>query len=208
MPVPALKINEYVAKLNAVIKDGRRLGDIDRYEITKAIDAGMGHDPVCALILQALLASVDGDAASAMRCFEEALQIAPNSLDVHANYAVLLANHGYPEKASQEIRESLALCKQQNDWAFIDSLIVTAVDIGDMDAAADIIHAAAQMRIFSPVLSQAAALLSIDGENDEKAVAGLQAALPGDDLPAASKISDERWAEMKKFADELSQYVD
>lgn len=208
MPVPALKINEYVAKLNAVIKDGRRLGDIDRYEITRAIDAGMGYDPVCALILQALLASVDGDAASAMRCFEEALQIAPNSLDVHANYAVLLANHGYPEKASQEIRESLALCKQQNDWIFIDSLIVTAVDIGDMDAAADIIHAAAQMGIFSPVLSQAATLLNIDGENDEKAVAGLQAALPGDDLPAASKISDERWAEMKKFADELSQYVD
>ena len=208
MPVPALKINEYVAKLNAVIKDGRRLGDIDRYEITRAIDAGMGYDPVCALILQALLASVDGDAASAMRCFEEALQIAPNSLDVHANYAVLLANHGYPEKASQEIRESLALCKQQNDWIFIDSLIVTAVDIGDMDAAADIIHAAAQMGIFSPVLSQAATLLNIDGENDEKAVAGLQAALPGDDLPAASKISDERWAEKKKFADELSQYVD
>lgn len=208
MPVPALKISEYVAKLNTVIKDGRRLGDIDRYEITRAIDAGMGHDPVCALILQALLASVDGDAASAMRCFEEAVQIAPNSLDVHANYAVLLANHGYPEKASQEIRESLALCKQQNDWIFIDSLIVTAVDIGDMDAAADIIHAAAQMGIFSPVLSQAATLLNIDGENDEKAVAGLQAALPGDDLPAASKISDERWAEMKKFADELSQYVD
>ena len=208
MPVPALKINEYVAKLNAVIKDGRRLGDIDRYEITRAIDAGMGYDPVCALILQALLASVDGDAASAMRCFEEALQIAPNSLDVHANYAVLLANHGYPEKASQEIRESLALCKQQNDWIFIDSLIVTAVDIGDMDAAADIIHAAAQMGIFSPVLSQAATLLNIDGENDEKAVAGLQAALPGDDLPAASKISDERWAEKKKFADELSLYVD
>ena len=208
MPVPALKISEYVAKLNTVIKDGRRLGDIDRYEITRAIDAGMGYDPVCALILQALLASVDGDAASAMRCFEEAVQIAPNSLDVHANYAVLLANHGYPEKASQDIRESLALCKQLNDWIFIDSLIVTAVDIGDMDAAADIIHAAAQMGIFSPVLSQAAALLSIDGENDEKAVAGLQAALPGDDLPAASKISDERWAEMKKFADELSQYVD
>lgn len=208
MPVPALKISEYVAKLNTVIKDGRRLGDIDRYEITRAIDAGMGYDPVCALILQALLASVDGDAASAMRCFEEAVQIAPNSLDVHANYAVLLANHGYPEKASQEIRESLALCKQQNDWIFIDSLIVTAVDIGDMDAAADIIHAAAQMGIFSPVLSQAAALLSIDGENDEKAVAGLQAALPGDDLRTASKISDERWAEMKKFADELSQYVD
>ena len=208
MPVPALKINEYVAKLNAVIKDGRRLGDIDRYEITRAIDAGMGYDPVCALILQALLASVDGDAASAMRCFEEAVQIAPNSLDVHANYAVLLANHGYPEKASQEIRESLALCKQQNDWAFIDSLIVTAVDIGDMDAAADIIHAAAQMGLFRPVLSQAATLLNIDGENDEKAVAGLQAALPGDDLRTASKISDERWAEMKKFADELSQYVD
>lgn len=208
MPVPALKINEYVAKLNAVIKDGRRLGDIDRYEITRAIDAGMGYDPVCALILQALLASVDGDAASAMRCFEEAVQIAPNSLDVHANYAVLLANHGYPEKASQEIRESLALCKQQNDWIFIDSLIVTAVDIGDMDAAADIIHAAAQMGIFSSVLSQAATLLNIDGENDEKAVAGLQAALPGDDLRTASKISDERWAEMKKFADELSQYVD
>lgn len=208
MPVPALKISEYVAKLNTVIKDGRRLGDIDRYEITRAIDAGMGYDPVCALILQALLASVDGDAASAMRCFEEAVQIAPNSLDVHANYAVLLANHGYPEKASQEIRESLALCKQQNDWIFIDSLIVTAVDIGDMDAAADIIHAAAQMGIFSSVLSQAATLLNIDGENDEKAVAGLQAALPGDDLPAASKISDERWAEMKKFADELSQYVD
>lgn len=208
MPVPALKISEYVAKLNTVIKDGRRLGDIDRYEITRAIDAGMGYDPVCALILQALLASVDGDAASVMRCFEEAVQIAPNSLDVHANYAVLLANHGYPEKASQEIRESLALCKQQNDWIFIDSLIVTAVDIGDMDAAADIIHAAAQMGIFSPVLSQAATLLNIDGENDEKAVAGLQAALPGDDLPAASKISDERWAEMKKFADELSQYVD
>ena len=208
MPVPALKISEYVAKLNTVIKDGRRLGDIDRYEITRAIDAGMGHDPVCALILQALLASVDGDAASAMRCFEEAVQIAPNSLDVHANYAVLLANHGYPEKASQEIRESLALCKQQNDWIFIDSLIVTAVDIGDMDAAADIIHAAAQMGIFSSVLSQAATLLNIDCENDEKAVAGLQAALPGDDLRTASKISDERWAEMKKFADELSQYVD
>lgn len=208
MPVPALNISEYVAKLNTVIKDGRRLGDIDRYEITRAIDAGMGHDPVCALILQALLASVDGDAASAMRCFEEAVQIAPNSLDVHANYAVLLANHGYPEKASQEIRESLALCKQQNDWIFIDSLIVTAVDIGDMDAAADIIHAAAQMGIFSSVLSQAATLLNIDGENDEKAVAGLQAALPGDDLRTASKISDERWAEMKKFADELSQYVD
>ena len=208
MPVPALKINEYVAKLNAVIKDGRRLGDIDRYEITRAIDAGMGYDPVCALILQALLASVDGDAASAMRCFEEAVQIAPNSLDVHANYAVLLANHGYPEKASQEIRESLALCKQQNDWAFIDSLIVPAVDIGEMDAAADIIHAAAQMGLFRPVLSQAATLLNIDGENDEKAVAGLQAALPGDDLRTASKISDERWAEMKKFADELSQYVD
>ena len=208
MPVPALKISEYVAKLNTVIKDGRRLGDIDRYEITRAIDAGMGHDPVCALILQALLASVDGDAASAMRCFEEAVQIAPNSLDVHANYAVLLANHGYPEKASQEIRESLALCKQQNDWIFIDSLIVTAVDIGDLDAAADIIHAAAQMGIFSSVLSQAATLLNIDGENDEKAVAGLQAALPGDDLRTASKISDERWAEMKKFADELSQYVD
>lgn len=179
MPVPALKINEYVAKLNAVIKDGRRLGDIDRYEITRAIDAGMGHDPVCALILQALLASVDGDAASAMRCFEEALQIAPNSLDVHANYAVLLANHGYPEKASQEIRESLALCKQQNDWIFIDSLIVTAVDIGDMDAAADIIHAAAQMGIFSPVLSQAATLLNIDGENDEKAVARTAGSLAG-----------------------------
>lgn len=209
MPVPAPKINEYVAKLNAVIQDGKRLGDIDRYEITKAIDATMRRNPVHALILQALLASVDGDIASSMRSFEEAIKISPRSLEAHSNYAVLLAYGGYPDRASREIRESLDICKEQNNWVPIDNLVTTAIAIGDMDAVADIIHVTGKLGITSSILTDAASLLDVEGDSDEESIAFLNEALSNKKLQlAVSKISDERWAEMKKLAEELSHYVD
>lgn len=209
MPVPALKVGELVTKLNAALYGGKRLGDLDRYEINKYIEATFHKNPVSSLVLRAALAHYDGDIDAAISDFKSAIKLAPKSLEAHSNFAVLLGRSGYSEEASEEIRISLELCKETSMWVSLEPLVVTAVNIGDMEAVSEIVRLANKLKIPSRLILDAALILSIESAPDEDAVEMLQKMLSASgDEESCSPISDEDWANMKSFADELSHYVD
>lgn len=208
MPVPALKINDYIYKLNAVIFEGQRLGDLDRYEIEKIIKAAGASASVESFLLRAMLATVDGNNALAVRSMEAAVVLAPQSPAVRSNFALTLRNCGYPERAAAEGRICLALSKEQNDWGYINNLVAGAVKDGDMALVAEVIQVVGPLEKVFPNSVPAACLLYAEDACDEDAAAMLDVMLDAELRDTSVEISVARWAEMKKLADELAPYVD
>ena len=209
MPVPALKTTEYIAKLNDALNHGKRLGDMDRYGINKLIDAILNKDPVNALILRAALAHYDRNFNGAINDLKSATSLAPNSLEAHSNYATLLARTGKTGLASVEIRKSISLCIETRNFMPLENLIISAVNIGDIDAAEEIVHIAFEKKIPSRIIADAALLLSLNDSSDENVVERLETMLTSNGLNVScAKIEEDEWNAMKRLADELSQYVD
>lgn len=209
MPVPVLKINELAAKLDAAISGAKRLGDLDRYEINKFVETMIDKAPVPALVLRAALHHYDGDINAAIQDFQTAITIAPQSLEAHSNFAVLLGKAGYTEEASREIRKSLDICKNTGSWLHLEPLVVTSVNIGDMEAVSEIVHLANKLKTPSRIIADAAMILSLESASDEESVEILHTMISVNGLKeSCSSISDEEWANMKSFADELSHYLD
>lgn len=90
----------------------------------------------------------------------------------------------------------------------IDNLAQFAIGNGDMESLAEIICIANKVNLCTPILTQAALLLSMDGESDENAINILGMVISDDYLRSNSTIiSDDDWQKMKKLADELSPFV-
>lgn len=208
MTMPALKVNEYIQKLNECRLNKQPLGDIDRFDIENHIRSTMPDHPEWAMMLRSVLAHTDGKIDEAKTDMESAAIIAPHSLTIRNNMAILLAEAGYEELAIHEVRQVLYLSCKQNSFEYLDGMAQLAISLGDMDSISEIIRIANKIQLCTPMLTQAALLLHVEGESDEDIASILDQSISYDDLRMCSmEISDVHWQEMKKFADELAPFV-
>lgn len=208
MAVVAPQINQFIDILNNCLSEGKRVGDLNRFAMQRYIREKMPCEPMWALMLRGLLAHVDGRLEDARQDLERAAEINPSSLAISSNLAILLAEAGCDECAAEQARRVLRLSSEQNDWSFLDGMTEVAVGLGALDIVADVIRIANKLDICTPTISQAALLLFVDGESDQETLKNFDSALNEEKLrPLSKKMSDERWAELEKLAEELEPLV-
>lgn len=180
---------------------------MDRHRIRVALDEAIAVQPVPAFVYSGMLATLDNDEATMRECFCKALSYGEKIAYVNFDYAISLMKFGYYDEAVQ----TLMICLQNGleDTKYLNDMACAALELNNYELSKKILLLADKLNIRTKdirLLAMDMCLKTVDSPEAE--VELLEKVFPEETLKENSvQISEEEWAEMQSFADELKQYL-